>query len=95
MRRIDILFTPQEGSLNPGHPLSKVLLGTFIHPCRFIEQELMCCGGRARIEGSNISLDSPEAIAKWIADRKKRWPSNQVVEDKVRSSLFCIIAFLT
>lgn len=38
---------------------------------------------RARIEGSSISLDSPEAIAKWIEDRKKRWPSIKVVEDKV------------
>lgn len=38
---------------------------------------------RARIEGTSISLDSPEAIAKWIEDRKKRWPSNKVVEEKV------------
>ena len=38
---------------------------------------------RARIEGANISLDSPEAVAQWIADRKKRWPSNKVVQEKV------------
>lgn len=45
---------------------------------------------RARIEGSNISLDSPEAIAKWIEDRKKRWPSFKVVEEKV-SYLSCFL----
>jgi hypothetical protein len=32
-------------------------------------------------------LDSPEAIAKWIEDRKKRWPSNKVVVEKVRPFL--------
>ncbi|GAA5861362.1 hypothetical protein JCM1840_005344 [Sporobolomyces johnsonii] len=36
----------------------------------------------AVIEGTGISLDTPEAVAKWIEDRKKRWPSKKVVEDK-------------
>ncbi|KAL8279144.1 hypothetical protein RQP46_008400 [Phenoliferia psychrophenolica] len=35
-----------------------------------------------RIEGTSISLDSPEAIAKWIEERKKKWPSAKVVEVK-------------
>ncbi|GAA6013312.1 hypothetical protein JCM11491_006350 [Sporobolomyces phaffii] len=39
----------------------------------------------AVIEGTGISLDTPEAVAKWIADRKKRWPSKKVVEDKEKA----------
>ncbi|KAM0752992.1 hypothetical protein T439DRAFT_323604 [Meredithblackwellia eburnea MCA 4105] len=34
------------------------------------------------IEGTSLALDSPEAIAKWIEDRKKKWPSNKVVGEK-------------
>lgn len=37
----------------------------------------------AVIEGTTITLDSPEAVARWIEERKKRWPSNKVVEEKV------------
>ncbi|KAK4699948.1 hypothetical protein P7C70_g6304, partial [Phenoliferia sp. Uapishka_3] len=39
-----------------------------------------------QIEGTSISLDSPEAIAKWIEERKKKWPSAKVVEVKVRET---------
>ncbi|GAA5950329.1 hypothetical protein JCM3765_004508 [Sporobolomyces pararoseus] len=39
----------------------------------------------AVIEGTGISLDTPEAVAKWIADRKKRWPSKKVVEEKEKA----------
>ncbi|GAA5993297.1 hypothetical protein JCM5350_005083 [Sporobolomyces pararoseus] len=39
----------------------------------------------AIIEGTGISLDTPEAVAKWIADRKKRWPSKKVVEEKEKA----------
>jgi len=35
------------------------------------------------IEGTSVTLDSPEAVAKWIEERKKRWPSNKVVEERV------------
>ena len=30
-------------------------------------------------------MDTPEAVAKWIADRKKRWPSKKVVEEKEKA----------
>lgn len=33
-----------------------------------------------RIQGTTISLDTPEDIAKWIAERKKRWPTAANVE---------------
>ncbi|SCV68643.1 BQ2448_764 [Microbotryum intermedium] len=36
----------------------------------------------ARIEGTSLSLDSPEAVAAWIEQRKQRWPSSKVVEEK-------------
>lgn len=34
------------------------------------------------IEGTNIKLQTEEEIAAWIAERKKRWPSSKVVEEK-------------
>jgi len=40
---------------------------------------------RAVIEGTGIALDTPEAVAKWISDRKKRWPSKKVVEEKEKA----------
>ncbi|GAA5856213.1 hypothetical protein JCM8547_000822 [Rhodosporidiobolus lusitaniae] len=36
----------------------------------------------AVIEGTGLSLDTPEAVARWIEERKKRWPSKKVVEEK-------------
>ncbi|GAA5922949.1 uncharacterized protein JCM15063_003478 [Sporobolomyces koalae] len=39
----------------------------------------------AVIEGTGISLDTPEAVAKWIADRKKRWPTRKLVEEKEKA----------
>ncbi|CDU24053.1 uncharacterized protein SPSC_02682 [Sporisorium scitamineum] len=38
----------------------------------------------ATISGLNIQLDSPELIAEWINQRKKRWPTQQVVEQKLK-----------
>ncbi|PWZ02587.1 hypothetical protein BCV70DRAFT_209192 [Testicularia cyperi] len=38
----------------------------------------------ATIAGLNIQLDSPELIAEWINQRKKRWPTRQVVEQKLQ-----------
>lgn len=32
------------------------------------------------IQGTNISLDTPEDIAAWIAERKKKWPTDANVE---------------
>ncbi|GAA5981164.1 hypothetical protein JCM10908_004004 [Rhodotorula pacifica] len=37
------------------------------------------------IEGTGISLDTPEALARWIEERKKRWPSKKVVEEKEKA----------
>ncbi|KAH7100184.1 nuclear fragile X mental retardation-interacting protein 1-domain-containing protein [Auriculariales sp. MPI-PUGE-AT-0066] len=34
------------------------------------------------IPGTGITLDTPEALATWIAERKKRWPTTQRVADK-------------
>lgn len=34
------------------------------------------------IPGLNISLSTPELIEQWIAERKKRWPSDRVVQKK-------------
>ncbi|GAA6022032.1 hypothetical protein JCM8202_004384 [Rhodotorula sphaerocarpa] len=39
----------------------------------------------AVIEGTGIALDTPEAVARWIEERKKRWPSNKVVEEKEKA----------
>lgn len=39
------------------------------------------------VQQLKIKLDTPEAIAKWIEDRKKRWPSAQRVEEKVGAIL--------
>ncbi|GAC95445.1 hypothetical protein PHSY_003021 [Pseudozyma hubeiensis SY62] len=38
----------------------------------------------ATISGLNIQLDSPELIAEWINQRKKRWPTQSVVQEKLR-----------
>lgn len=38
----------------------------------------------ATISGLNIQLNSPELIAEWINQRKKRWPTQQVVEQKLK-----------
>ncbi|KAF7339395.1 Nuclear fragile X mental retardation-interacting protein 1 [Mycena sanguinolenta] len=36
------------------------------------------------IQGTTVVLDSPEQLEAWIAERKKRWPSAQRVEEKKR-----------
>ncbi|CAO1614039.1 unnamed protein product [Sympodiomycopsis kandeliae] len=38
------------------------------------------------IPGLNISLSTPELVAQWIAERKKRWPSDKVVQKKVEEA---------
>jgi hypothetical protein len=35
------------------------------------------------IEGTSIKLDTPEAIEAWIAERKAKWPTQKVIQDKV------------
>ncbi|GAA6046507.1 hypothetical protein JCM3770_006183 [Rhodotorula araucariae] len=39
----------------------------------------------AVIEGTGLALDTPEAVARWIEERKKRWPSKKVVDEKERA----------
>lgn len=36
------------------------------------------------IQGTTVVLDSPEELAAWIAERKRRWPSAPRVEEKKR-----------
>ncbi|OSD03581.1 hypothetical protein PYCCODRAFT_1476971 [Trametes coccinea BRFM310] len=36
------------------------------------------------IQGTSIRLDTPEAIEQWLAERKKRFPTKEHVEDKER-----------
>jgi len=36
------------------------------------------------IQGTNVILDTPEAIDAWVAERKKRFPTKEHVEDKKR-----------
>ncbi|KAK9480607.1 nuclear fragile X mental retardation-interacting protein 1-domain-containing protein [Lipomyces japonicus] len=38
--------------------------------------------GVITVTGTNISLQTEEDIAKWIADRKKKWPTARRVEEK-------------
>ncbi|KAJ3777982.1 hypothetical protein FB446DRAFT_45432 [Lentinula raphanica] len=41
-------------------------------------------GKPIRIQGTNLVLDTPQAIEAWVAERKKRWPSNALIADKKR-----------
>ncbi|KAF9270308.1 hypothetical protein L218DRAFT_1071760 [Marasmius fiardii PR-910] len=36
------------------------------------------------IQGTNITLDTPDAIDAWIAERKKRWPTANLIQEKKR-----------
>ncbi|KAG6845768.1 hypothetical protein H0H87_003822 [Tephrocybe sp. NHM501043] len=36
------------------------------------------------IQGTNLILDKPEDLEAWIAERKRRWPTSERVEDKKR-----------
>lgn len=36
------------------------------------------------IQGTNIILDTPEAVEAWIAERKKRWPTTERAVEKKR-----------
>jgi len=38
------------------------------------------------IPGTGITLDTPEAVDAWIAERKKRYPTSQRVTDRVGRS---------
>ncbi|KAJ1311429.1 hypothetical protein OPQ81_009918 [Rhizoctonia solani] len=40
--------------------------------------------GSVSILGTDIKLDSPEAIAAWLEERKKRWPSAKRIAEKVQ-----------
>lgn len=41
------------------------------------------CFASARIQGTNVKLETEEDIAKWIAERKRKWPSARNMELKV------------
>ncbi|KAJ7070953.1 hypothetical protein C8F01DRAFT_1206591 [Mycena amicta] len=40
--------------------------------------------GHLPIQGTNILLNTPAALADWLAERKRRWPSTQLVSEKKR-----------
>ncbi|KLO20263.1 hypothetical protein SCHPADRAFT_810817, partial [Schizopora paradoxa] len=42
-------------------------------------------GKRISVQGTNVFLDTPEAIDAWIAERKKRWPSAARVAEKEKN----------
>ncbi|CAD6890275.1 unnamed protein product [Tilletia controversa] len=42
----------------------------------------------ATIQGLNIRLDHPLLIEHWIAERKKRWPTKAVIEQKERDAIW-------
>ncbi|KAL7421022.1 hypothetical protein Q5752_003906 [Cryptotrichosporon argae] len=39
-------------------------------------------GQRPAIQGTNVTLNTDEDIAKWVAERKARWPSTKRIADK-------------
>ncbi|KAH8835687.1 hypothetical protein DL96DRAFT_1575225 [Flagelloscypha sp. PMI_526] len=41
-------------------------------------------GKRIPIQGTSVNLDDPEVLAAWIAERKKRWPTQERVAEKKR-----------
>ena len=43
------------------------------------------------IPGTGISLNTPDAIEAWIAERKKNWPTAERVAEKVRLAAFLSI----
>ena len=43
---------------------------------------LMTCRPNATIPGTGISLNTPEAIEAWIAERKKNWPTASRIAEK-------------
>ncbi|KAF8708368.1 Nuclear fragile X mental retardation-interacting protein 1 (NUFIP1), partial [Rhizoctonia solani] len=47
------------------------------------EEAQFRASGSASILGTNVKLDSPEAIAAWLEERKRRWPSAKRVAEKV------------
>ena len=36
------------------------------------------------IQGTNVALDTPEEIARWLAERRRRWPTDARVAEKKR-----------
>jgi hypothetical protein len=44
-------------------------------------------GIKPMIQGTGILLESEEDIAKWIAERKRKWPTRGRVEEKVGPTL--------
>ncbi|KAF7306998.1 Nuclear fragile X mental retardation-interacting protein 1 [Mycena indigotica] len=41
-------------------------------------------GKQVPIQGTGIMLNTPEKLAEWLAERKRRWPSAQLVAEKKR-----------
>ncbi|CAE7225630.1 unnamed protein product [Rhizoctonia solani] len=48
------------------------------------EEAQFRANGAVSILGTDVKLDSPEAIASWLEERKKRWPSAKRISEKVQ-----------
>ncbi|KAG8925403.1 hypothetical protein FRC02_009701 [Tulasnella sp. 418] len=49
------------------------------------EEQIARIKGCTTVPGTTLVLDTPEAIEAWKAERKKRWPSAQRVQDKAQA----------
>ncbi|KAG8712765.1 hypothetical protein FRC09_019495, partial [Ceratobasidium sp. 395] len=49
------------------------------------EEAQFRASGSVAILGTDTKLDSPEAIAAWLEERKKRWPSAKRVSEKAQT----------
>lgn len=52
-------------------------------------------GYRGKILGTNISLNTPEDVQKWIAERKARWPTSERIKAKVGINDYTIYGMLS
>ncbi|KAF8605140.1 hypothetical protein BDV93DRAFT_522009 [Ceratobasidium sp. AG-I] len=50
-----------------------------------VDEEAQFLANGSAILGTDAKLDTPEAIAAWVEDRKKRWPSAKRVMEKAQS----------
>ncbi|KAE8224431.1 hypothetical protein CF319_g2673 [Tilletia indica] len=68
------------------HPLPQSSSSSYSSPAR--AQPTTDGPPDATIQGLNIRLDHPLLIEHWIAERKKRWPTKAVIEQKERDAIW-------
>lgn len=73
---------------SPNKRSGTALLGPYLLEGFSRSSCLLCLPSHsATIQGLGVALENPEQIAKWVEERKKRWPSAATVAEKVRTSL--------